>query len=119
MSENHNSVMKPERILCSGLIFGIRALSRQYNEQDTMNNILIETKPKPADLSYPSPVQMPGIGDVVYLNSGSPPMTVLDTSENTPYVRCGWKDNYGESHQSAFPSACVTHQERASSSISG
>jgi uncharacterized protein YodC (DUF2158 family) len=44
------------------------------------------------------------IGSVVSLNSGSPPLTVINVAS---YVTCEWNDVSGERHQATFPATCV------------
>lgn len=49
------------------------------------------------------------IGEIVYLNSGSPPMTVAEIS-SSDNVEVVWMSGH-EERTSVFPCACVTRQD--------
>ncbi len=46
------------------------------------------------------------IGDVVWLNSGGPAMTVIQDSKKGVCI-CGWHDNNLNHNESDFPDVCL------------
>ncbi len=46
------------------------------------------------------------IGDIVYLNSGSPDLTVAGATSDGLKLTCNWQDS-GEVRSAVFPRACV------------
>jgi len=47
------------------------------------------------------------VGDVVFLNSGSPKLTVTEVNENDS-VDVTWIDGTGDVNEATFPGACVS-----------
>lgn len=58
------------------------------------------------------------VGDIVYLNSGSPPMTVKEAqSDNveeaqSDYYACCWTKSDGAIEQAEFDERCITKEIR-------
>lgn len=52
--------------------------------------------------------EWPEVGDVVYLNSGSPPMVVVDTMDECTRVLVNWMNIEQEVMEAEFPTRAVS-----------